>query len=112
MAKAKSSAENRGSVLVVDDDTDMLKLLARWLGDAGFEALTADSGPEALRELGRLEEAVSAMTEAHAILEASLGPEHPNVTKVVGNVAAIYERMGRDDDAAAWRARAATDPAD
>ncbi|MGR8919832.1 MAG: sigma-54-dependent transcriptional regulator, partial [Gammaproteobacteria bacterium] len=52
MAANKGTEADRGTVLVVDDDADMLKLLERWLGDAGFSALTADSGPEALRLLG------------------------------------------------------------
>ena len=38
-------------LLVVDDDPDMLALLARWLGAAGLECATAGSGNEALTQL-------------------------------------------------------------
>lgn len=41
-----------GSVLLVDDDPDMLKLLATWLRAAGFNIQTARSGADAL---GRIE---------------------------------------------------------
>ncbi|MGQ0658053.1 MAG: sigma-54-dependent transcriptional regulator [Chromatiales bacterium] len=41
-------------VLVVDDDSDMLALLARWLKGAGFSVTTASSGPEALARIGTL----------------------------------------------------------
>ena len=36
-------------VLVVDDDTDMVRLFQRYLGDGNFEVLTASSAEEALR---------------------------------------------------------------
>ena len=35
-------------VLLIDDDTDMLKLTARWFTKAGYEVTTAASGKEAL----------------------------------------------------------------
>ena len=38
-------------LLVVDDDSDMLALLARWLKGAGFSVTTASSGPEALARM-------------------------------------------------------------
>jgi two-component system, NtrC family, response regulator GlrR len=42
----------RGTVLLVDDDEDMLKLLSKWLEGAGFTAVTAASGSAALHALG------------------------------------------------------------
>ncbi len=44
-------AAGLGTVLVVDDDRDMLNLLSKWLSGAGFKALTASSGGDALREI-------------------------------------------------------------
>ena len=45
------SRQDAGKVLLVDDDQDMLKLLSAWLAAAGFTALTASSGSDALRQL-------------------------------------------------------------
>ena len=42
---------NGGTVLLVDDDKDMLNLLAKWLQGAGFISLLASSGEDALRQL-------------------------------------------------------------
>ena len=42
---------NAGTVLLVDDDQDMLNLLSKWLQGAGFVALEANSGEDALRLL-------------------------------------------------------------
>ncbi|WP_158780517.1 two-component system response regulator GlrR [Pantoea sp. BAV 3049] len=41
------------SLLLVDDDPSLLKLLGMRLGSEGFRVLTAESGPEALRTLQR-----------------------------------------------------------
>ncbi len=49
MVASKPSA---GSVLLVDDDPDMLNLLSKWLEGAGFTPLLANSGGDALRQLG------------------------------------------------------------
>ncbi len=38
-----------GSILVVDDDPSVLRLLTKYLADAGYEVLTASNGVEALR---------------------------------------------------------------
>ena len=45
-------AENaeKGSVLIVDDDQDMLNLLRKWLEGAGFKVAAAASGSEALTQ--------------------------------------------------------------
>jgi two-component system cell cycle response regulator len=44
------SAGPRGAlVLVVDDDVALLGLMSRWLADWGYEVLTAESGPDAIR---------------------------------------------------------------
>ncbi len=40
-----------GTVLLVDDDQDMLNLLSKWLQSAGFTPLLARSGEDALRQL-------------------------------------------------------------
>ena len=48
MNAPKASA---GTVLLVDDDQDMLNLLSKWLQGAGFTSLLASSGEDALRQL-------------------------------------------------------------
>ena len=48
METPKASA---GTVLIVDDDQDMLNLLSAWLTGAGFTPLLANSGGDALRQL-------------------------------------------------------------
>ena len=40
---------SRGSILVVDDEMTLRRLLARTLADAGFEPVEAENGEEALR---------------------------------------------------------------
>ena len=42
------------SVLIIDDDTDMLAMTARWLQKSGYEVSTSDSGKEALSVLSGL----------------------------------------------------------
>ena len=38
-------------IMLVDDDNDILALLSRWLGKAGFQTSSATSGEQALQEL-------------------------------------------------------------
>ena len=45
------TSRSKGRVLLVDDDPDVLKLLVLRLTAAGFETVTAASGPEALARL-------------------------------------------------------------
>ncbi len=47
------SETTRGTVLLVDDDPDVLNLLETWLKGAGFRVVTADSGSAALAQLGQ-----------------------------------------------------------
>lgn len=42
-------SDNRTLVLIADDDSDILELVAFRLGHAGYETVTADDGAEALR---------------------------------------------------------------
>ena len=51
MAEIEELVVSSGTVLVVDDDPDMLNLLSTWLESAGFEATAVASGNEAVREL-------------------------------------------------------------
>ncbi len=53
MAKPDTPADSKGTVLIVDDDQDMLKLLTRWLEDGGYQAVAADSGNVALTQLSK-----------------------------------------------------------
>lgn len=48
LAPVEPSALLRPRVLIVDDDQDTLRYLAAWFTDAGFEALMASDGHEAL----------------------------------------------------------------
>lgn len=50
---AASSARTRGQhrILVVDDYAANVKLLKRWLGEAGYDVVTASSGHDALRSV-------------------------------------------------------------
>lgn len=41
-------------VLIIDDDTDMLAMVSRWLARSGYEVSTAASGSEALSVLSGL----------------------------------------------------------
>jgi DNA-binding response OmpR family regulator len=43
------AAEGNGTVLVVDDEPTIVEVVSRYLERAGFEALQAGDGPEALR---------------------------------------------------------------
>ena len=51
MAELEKLVVSKGTVLVVDDDPDMLNLLSTWLESSGFNAIAVASGNEALREL-------------------------------------------------------------
>ena len=51
MAELEKLVVSKGTVLVVDDDPDMLSLLSTWLESGGFKSIAAASGNEALREL-------------------------------------------------------------
>ena len=46
---AKQERPDRGSVLVVDDDPTVLKIVSRYLEHAGFAARVAADGPDAMR---------------------------------------------------------------
>jgi len=48
---AKTAPASRGSVLIVDDDADMCRLLVRGLGAAGFEVVSRSGGDGALEAL-------------------------------------------------------------
>ena len=51
MTDSPQREQPRGTVLVVDDDSDMLNLLRKWVESAGFKVTTAASGSEALGHL-------------------------------------------------------------
>ena len=42
-----------GRILIIDDDSDMQKLLRAWLETAGYETVTAWDGEQALNSLGQ-----------------------------------------------------------
>lgn len=53
MSDAAEAASGKGTILLVDDDQDMLRLLEKWLGDDGFTVVTAANGAAALDLLQR-----------------------------------------------------------
>ncbi len=48
-----SEASGKATILVVDDDQEMVRMLADVLGEGGYRVLTANSGGEALRMVER-----------------------------------------------------------
>lgn len=50
-AATTTAQQGTGTVLVVEDDSDVLDLVVTQLGDLGYTTLTAESGPEALEIL-------------------------------------------------------------
>ena len=56
---------------------------------------------------GKLAQSEPLVKRALAILEKTLGPEHPDVGKGLNNLADLYEAMGRQAEAAPLRQRAA-----
>ena len=59
------------------------------------------------QDTGRYAEAEPLYQRALAILEKSLPPDHPNLATVRENYAGLLDELGRADEAAALRARAA-----
>ena len=81
-------------ILLVDDDTDMIKLTERWLIKAGYEVGTATSGEDAINylktntpDLILLDYAMPGM-DGPATLEA-IRADHPDIL--------VYFRTGKDD---------------
>ena len=52
-----------------------------------------------LYEQGRYQEAIPLAERRVEILEAQLGPEHPDVASSLNNLAALYDLQGRYEDA-------------
>ena len=59
-----------------------------------------------MRRQGRHEEAEPLFLRSLDISEKELGPEHPNLTIVLNNLAELYSAMGREDEAAKFQERA------
>ncbi len=63
----------------------------------------------ALAALERLDDAESALLEAHGILQTALGGEHEQTKRVVGYLADLYDAWDKPDKAAEWRAKLPTE---
>ena len=63
-----------------------------------------------LTNLGRFEEAETALLEAYEIIEPALKPGHSQRTEAVQNLVTLYETWGRPDDSQLWERRLSTDP--
>jgi serine/threonine protein kinase len=53
----------------------------------------------------RYQEAEAAFLEAHAVIVATAGPDHPLAPDVAENLANFYDDRGRPNDAAKWRGK-------
>jgi non-specific serine/threonine protein kinase/serine/threonine-protein kinase len=68
---------------------------------------------QALRQLGRFDEAEEVLLEAHASFERANGPDHGSTQEVVRELVTLYEAWSKPEEAAAWSDRlAASDTAD
>lgn len=60
---------------------------------------------DSLYMLDRYEQAEEVLTESHAILVKAFGEDHPNTSRVARSFVRLYERWGKDTEAATWRAK-------
>ncbi len=100
---------DRGSVLIVDDDPDLCRLLATFLGGSGFRAKTRGSAEEALEAIERdppdlvLTDLQMGQGQSGIQLCAQLSQEKPGVSVVVMTAYASVEaaveamRAGAED---------------
>ncbi|MFQ5911655.1 MAG: tetratricopeptide repeat protein [Nitrospinota bacterium] len=51
-------------------------------------------------------EAIPLVQRSLAIREKALGPDHPNIVKTLNNLAGLYVKLGKREEAAALSARA------
>ena len=63
----------------------------------------------ALRKLERYEQSEPILLEAHEILLAAVGEDHPQTTRAARMLELLYEAWERPEDAAKWRAPSAPD---
>jgi CheY-like chemotaxis protein len=52
--KMRIKKSDNHKILIVDDDEDILVLLAKWLGDAGFETIVSSSGEDAYLKIAEV----------------------------------------------------------
>lgn len=109
---------NLGEVLARSGGlAEALQLLSDAVRRARAAGLAADSLGSILRKegvalaaAGRRREAERALREAHGLLAGVLGEGHAGTRRAAGDLAELYDRWGRPDDAAAWRARGPSAP--
>ena len=53
MSKSTLDRTKRARILIVDDEADLRLLLAREIGDRGYEVVAAVDGAQAMEEMGR-----------------------------------------------------------
>lgn len=83
-----------------------ITILSRALGpDHPSTAYPIAAAADALRDLGRSDEAEARYRQALAIQEATLRPGHPDLAETHEGYATLLDRTGREDEAAAMRAR-------
>lgn len=64
----------RATILVVEDDVAILRMVQHLLRDVGFEVLTADSGPKALAVESKWEQPLDLLI-ADVVMPGMTGPE-------------------------------------
>jgi hypothetical protein len=56
-----------------------------------------------LRDLGRFDEAEAALLAAHGVLEAKFGADDARTKRAARELATVYEKLERAEDAERWR---------
>ena len=69
--------------------------------------ITLQNYGNALAAVGRDREAEQQLLDAYAILEPTMGTDHPGVQRCAASLEKLYEKEGRAQDAALWKSRTA-----
>jgi tetratricopeptide (TPR) repeat protein len=69
--------------------------------------ITLQNYGNALAAVGRDREAEQQLLDAYAILEPTMGADHPGVQRCAASLEKLYEKEGRARDAALWKSRTA-----
>ncbi len=84
-------------VMLVDDDTDMLKLTERWVIKAGFETLCASSGAEALDILKAAKPDVIVLDYAMPVMDGPALYREIKAGENTKDIPVIF-RTGKEDE--------------
>ena len=84
-------------ILIVDDDKDMLSLTERWIAKAGYEAIAAVSGQEAMEALGMIKPDLIVLDYYMPGMDGPAVFEAIRVDERYKNIPVVF-RTGRDDE--------------